>query len=198
MGVGRLGLAILSYPGFAPEGFRIVAAFDADPNQVGQRVGGVGVYAMEDLARLVQDMDISIGVVAVPGIHAQQVVDQLVECGVKGHPELRAYIAPEPRRSPHPQHRPRALAPVHDLLSAANAAGAGTSGRRPPRYVSADGSAYLKPWVLPLHVADAGVPRVYAVGPGAWSHRALQVHIGNAGRQCVPGPDARPLGPVPR
>ena len=83
VGVGRLGLAILSYPGFAPEGFRIVAAFDADPNQVGQRIGGVGVYAMEDLARLVQDMDISIGVVAVPGIHAQQVVDQLVECGVK-------------------------------------------------------------------------------------------------------------------
>ena len=83
VGVGRLGLAILSYPGFDPEGFRIVAAFDADPAQVGQRIGGVGVHAMEDLARLVQEMDISIGVVAVPGMHAQQVVDRLVECGVK-------------------------------------------------------------------------------------------------------------------
>ena len=83
VGVGRLGLAILSYPGFAPEGFRIVAAFDADPAQVGQSIGGVGVYAMEDLDRLVGEMNISIGVVAVPGIHAQQVVDRLVECGVK-------------------------------------------------------------------------------------------------------------------
>ena len=83
VGVGRLGLAILSYPGFAPEGFRIVAAFDADPSQVGQRIGGVGVHPMEDLGRLVQEMDISIGVVAVPGMHAQQVVDRLVECGVK-------------------------------------------------------------------------------------------------------------------
>jgi redox-sensing transcriptional repressor len=83
VGVGRLGLAILSYPGFAPEGFRVVAAFDADPAQVGQRIGGVGVYAMEDLDRLVGEMDISIGVVAVPGAHAQRVVDRLVECGVR-------------------------------------------------------------------------------------------------------------------
>jgi redox-sensing transcriptional repressor len=60
-----------------------VAAFDADPAQVGQSIGGVGVYAMEDLDRLVGEMNISIGVVAVPGIHAQQVVDRLVECGVK-------------------------------------------------------------------------------------------------------------------
>ena len=30
VGIGRLGRAILSYPGFAPEGFNIVAAFDAD------------------------------------------------------------------------------------------------------------------------------------------------------------------------
>ena len=28
VGVGRLGRAILSYPGFAPEGFEILAAFD--------------------------------------------------------------------------------------------------------------------------------------------------------------------------
>ena len=31
VGVGRLGRAILGYPGFAPEGFKVVAAFDADP-----------------------------------------------------------------------------------------------------------------------------------------------------------------------
>ncbi len=30
VGVGRLGRAILSYPGFVPEGFEIVAAFETD------------------------------------------------------------------------------------------------------------------------------------------------------------------------
>ena len=83
VGVGRLGRAILSYPGFAPEGFRVVAAFDADPSQVGKEIGGVGVHPMEDLDRLVPELQISIGVVAVPGTHAQEVIDRLVECGVK-------------------------------------------------------------------------------------------------------------------
>ena len=39
VGVGRLGRAIISYPGFAPEGFRVVAAFDADPGD-GRPGGG--------------------------------------------------------------------------------------------------------------------------------------------------------------
>src|SRR6185503_7884827 len=39
VGVGRLGRAIISYPGFSPEGFNVVAAFDADLTSVGQRVG---------------------------------------------------------------------------------------------------------------------------------------------------------------
>ena len=30
IGVGRLGRAIINYPGFSPEGFEIVAAFDSD------------------------------------------------------------------------------------------------------------------------------------------------------------------------
>ena len=34
VGVGRLGRAILSYPGFTPDGFHIVAAFDANPDEV--------------------------------------------------------------------------------------------------------------------------------------------------------------------
>ena len=32
VGVGRLGRAILSYPGFTPDGFRLVAAFDHTPH----------------------------------------------------------------------------------------------------------------------------------------------------------------------
>ena len=112
VGVGRLGLAILSYPGFAPEGFGIVAAFDADPTQVGQNIGGVGVYAMDDLARMVQEMDISIGVVAVPGMHAQQVVDRLVECGVRA---ILNYAPTSPQT--HEGVRIRNIDPVLSLQS---------------------------------------------------------------------------------
>lgn len=84
VGVGRLGRAIISYPGFAPEGFRIVAAFDSEPRMVGQLVGGLMVQPMSELPTTIRRHNIQIGVVAVPATHAQEVVDQLVRCGAKG------------------------------------------------------------------------------------------------------------------
>ncbi len=83
VGVGRLGRAILSYPGFSPDGFRLVAAFDANPDIVGQEVAGLTVQPMERLDDEVRDRQISIAIVAVPTEHTQGVVDRLVECGVR-------------------------------------------------------------------------------------------------------------------
>ena len=83
VGVGRLGRAILSYPGFTPDGFRLVAAFDADPAVVGQAVAGLTILPMEQLDQEVRENKISIAIVAVPTEHTQEVVDRLVECGVR-------------------------------------------------------------------------------------------------------------------
>ncbi len=84
VGVGRLGRAILGYPGFAPEGFKIAAAFDANRRMVGRMVGDLKVGSMDDLDKVVQELDIRIGIVAVPGRYAQKVIDRLVDCGVLG------------------------------------------------------------------------------------------------------------------
>lgn len=83
VGVGRLGRAIINYPGFAPEGFKMVTAFDADPSMVGTEVGGVRVEAMSHLEKTVRDKGIDIAIVAVPAIHAQEVIAILVKCGVR-------------------------------------------------------------------------------------------------------------------
>ena len=83
IGVGRLGNAILNYPGFNPDGFHLVAAFDNNPANVGREVGGIAVQAMSDLAETVASRDITIAIVAVPSAHTQSVVDQLVACGVR-------------------------------------------------------------------------------------------------------------------
>ena len=83
VGVGRLGRAILGYPGFAPEGFQVVAAFDASPSLVGQVVGDLTIRPLDELDVAVKDLTIDIGVVAVPGEHAQEVIDRLVKCGVR-------------------------------------------------------------------------------------------------------------------
>ncbi len=83
IGVGRLGNAILNYPGFNPDGFHLVAAFDNNPNNVGREVGGVSVEPMSSLPETVAERDITIAIVAVPSAHTQSVVDQLVQCGVR-------------------------------------------------------------------------------------------------------------------
>ena len=82
IGVGRLGKAILSYPGFTPDGFRLVAALDNDPALVGQHVEGLVVRPIEELDQVVQQLRIGIAIVAVPSSHTQEVIDRLVDCGV--------------------------------------------------------------------------------------------------------------------
>ena len=83
IGVGRLGRAIINYPGFEPEGFRVVAAFDADPDQVGRHFGNLRVRSTSDLERAIADEAIDIAIVAVPAAEAQDVIDSLVKCGIK-------------------------------------------------------------------------------------------------------------------
>jgi len=84
IGVGRLGQAIISYPGFVPEGFHIVSAFDRDSEQIGSTVGGLIVRPMFELDETLRSRDISIAIVAVPAAEAQSVIDLLVETGVAG------------------------------------------------------------------------------------------------------------------
>ena len=83
IGVGRLGNAILSYPGFTPDGFHIVAALDSNPALIGQAIEGITVRPVQDLQKVVKTQNITIAVVAVPSRFTQEVIDDLVECGVR-------------------------------------------------------------------------------------------------------------------
>ena len=84
VGVGRLGRAIINYPGFSPEGFNMVAVFDSDKAQVGGMIGGIRVQPMSELADVVETKNVTIGIVAVPAPEAQSVIDQLIANGVIG------------------------------------------------------------------------------------------------------------------
>ena len=84
VGVGRLGRAIINYPGFAPEGFSIVAVFDNDPKQIGTALGRLRVQPMSELNDTVGATGATIGIVAVPSAQAQSVIDQLVNTGLHG------------------------------------------------------------------------------------------------------------------
>ena len=110
VGVGRLGGAILSYPGFAPEGFHIVAAFDANSNVVGTAIGDLNVQSISELQETVNERKINMGIVAVPGRYAQGVTDKLVDCGIKAVLNYSPVILLAP-----PEVKIRNIDPVHSL-----------------------------------------------------------------------------------
>ena len=82
-GAGRLGQAIANSTVFADHGFNIAAAFDVDPEKVGQRIDGVDVLDYDRLADIIREKNIIVAVLAVPPDAAQQVADQVVGAGVK-------------------------------------------------------------------------------------------------------------------
>jgi redox-sensing transcriptional repressor len=83
VGAGRLGEAIASSSIFAEHGINIAAVFDSDPEKVGRSVGHGEVRDVTDLAQVVRDKNIVVGVLAVPAGNAQEAADKLVDAGVR-------------------------------------------------------------------------------------------------------------------
>jgi redox-sensing transcriptional repressor len=83
VGVGQLGRAVLSYGGFAPQGFTIVAAFDSDAITIGEQLGDLIVQPIEKMKAEIAGRSVDIGIVATPASAAQGVIDALVDCGVR-------------------------------------------------------------------------------------------------------------------
>ena len=106
VGVGNLGRALLSYRGFEREGFGIIGAFDIQSGrylleetsideQPAKTAGKVKlsewlkaekiqvqVRPMEELPKVIADHVVKLAILCVPPTAAQEVANQLVECGV--------------------------------------------------------------------------------------------------------------------
>ena len=83
VGAGGLGRAFLGYEGFKNNGLNVVAAFDVNEKLVGTSVLGKPVLAMSELASFIKKRGVQIGIVTVPKSVAQEVVNVLVEAGVR-------------------------------------------------------------------------------------------------------------------
>lgn len=83
VGTGRLGRATLANRDLAAAGYRIVCAFDADPRQVGERIGNLRVEPMERLGAEISASGIRAAIVSIPPRHIQNVVDRLIASNVQ-------------------------------------------------------------------------------------------------------------------
>ena len=84
VGVGHLGLALVSYRGFEKEGFEILAAFDAEPRRKRDKEIKQPIYAMDELPEFVKKQNVKMAILTVPAIAAQEVANRLIEAGITG------------------------------------------------------------------------------------------------------------------
>ena len=83
VGAGDIGSAVVRYKGFADRGFRVCKVFDNDPHKVGTHIGEFVVQDISEMAGTIKESGIQVAMIAVPANKAQDVVDQLVQAGVK-------------------------------------------------------------------------------------------------------------------
>ena len=82
-GAGNLGQALANYVGFEREGFYIKAIFDVNPRLIGMSIRGIQILDIDHMKDFIVNNDIHIGIVCVPKDKAQEVTDQMIECGIK-------------------------------------------------------------------------------------------------------------------
>ncbi len=82
VGAGNLGQALSGYGGFPDRGYTIEGVFDIDESKLDHVVGGVRVRHLDDLAQVVAQKDVSIGVIATPAGAAQDAANRLIKSGV--------------------------------------------------------------------------------------------------------------------
>jgi redox-sensing transcriptional repressor len=83
VGMGNLGLALSRYGRFAQRSINIVATFDIDPFKQKIR-SDTHVYPMDRLQEIVNRFRVSVAIIAVPEISAQEVCNDLLKTGISG------------------------------------------------------------------------------------------------------------------
>lgn len=84
VGVGNLGSALLKYKFHQSNSIRVSAAFDVNDDIVGRIVDGIPVYPMSDMKEQIEIQQIDIAILTVPAQKSQDVVNTLVDAGIKG------------------------------------------------------------------------------------------------------------------
>lgn len=84
IGVGNLGRALAGYRGFANNGYRLVAAFDNNPNLIGTQIADAPIFSIDRLEELVPTLNVQLAILAVPVDIAPPLAQRLAHCGIQG------------------------------------------------------------------------------------------------------------------
>jgi redox-sensing transcriptional repressor len=82
IGTGSLGTALMQDHGLEHYGLNIVAGFDVRPEVIGQNLGGLPVFDINNLLSWQRDHHVSIAIITVPVDQAQDAADRAIDSGV--------------------------------------------------------------------------------------------------------------------
>lgn len=97
IGTGSLGTALMQDHGLEHYGLNIVAGFDVRPEVIGQRLGGLPVYDINDLPAWQQEHHVSIAILTVPVDQAQETADRVIASGMTAIWNFTPYRIKAPR-----------------------------------------------------------------------------------------------------
>jgi len=83
IGVGHLGQAILNNERFEKRGFKTIGLFDINENLIGQKLKGIEIMHPSKLPEFTKENHVDIAIMTIPGMHAREVADLIVSCGIK-------------------------------------------------------------------------------------------------------------------
>lgn len=83
VGAGNLGSALMAYQEHQTLGIKIIAAFDVNSDKIGSQVGGIHILEYNKLFHLANRLDVKIGILTTPNEVAQEVAEDLVNCGIR-------------------------------------------------------------------------------------------------------------------
>jgi redox-sensing transcriptional repressor len=84
VGIGNLGRAVTGYFRGKRSKLNVVASFDNDPQKVNKVISGVKCYHIEEMERIIRELNIQIAILTVPVNYAKHICESVVRFGIKG------------------------------------------------------------------------------------------------------------------
>jgi redox-sensing transcriptional repressor len=83
VGAGRIGQALMHFPGFQKEGIIVSAGFDTDPEKIDEQLD-VPIYHIKEMPEFIKKHYIKLAILAVPENAAMGCLDMMETSGIKG------------------------------------------------------------------------------------------------------------------
>jgi redox-sensing transcriptional repressor len=84
IGIGNLGRAVTGYFRGKRSKLNIIASFDNDPQKVNKVISGVKCFHVQEMEKIINELNIKIAILTVPADYARSMVEEVVRYGIKG------------------------------------------------------------------------------------------------------------------